>query len=80
MPRSTDSSAATGDSLDEASAVKPGGGAKTVSRCDIQQVCSRGRPASSRPGSVTVSVERPNSPTSAPCTSPPSSRVSSCMP
>ncbi len=25
--------------------MKPGGGSNTVSRCDIQQVCSRGRPA-----------------------------------
>ena len=65
--RSTDSNAATGDCVDDASAVKPGGGAKTVSRCDIQHVCSRGRPLNSRPGSRTVSSERPNSPTSAPC-------------
>ena len=52
--------------------VKPGGGSKTVSRCDIQHVCSAGVPASSRPGSATVSCERPNSPTSAPSTRPPS--------
>ena len=52
--------------------MKPGGGSKTVSRCDIQQVCSAGRPASRRPGSRTVSSERPNSPTSAPSTRPPS--------
>ena len=52
--------------------MKPGGGAKTVSRCDIQQLCSAGRPASSRPCSWTVSLERPNSPTSAPSTRPPS--------
>ena len=32
-----------------ASALNPGGGANTVSRCDIQQVCSLGVPASSRP-------------------------------
>ena len=49
MPRSVDSKAATGDAVDDASAVKPGGGSKTVSRCDIQHVCSAGRPASSRP-------------------------------
>ena len=60
--------------------VKPGGGAKTVSRCDIQQLCSAGRPASSRPCSRTVSLERPNSPTSAPSTRPPSLSASSCMP
>ena len=75
-----DSKAATGDSVDEASAVKPGGGAKTVSRCDIQQLCSAGSPASSRPCSWTVSLERPNSPTSAPSTRPPSLGASSCMP
>ena len=55
-----------------ASAVKPGGGSNTVSRCDIQHDCSAGVPASSRPGSATVSCERPNSPTSAPSTRPPS--------
>ena len=49
MSRSTDSKAATGDAVDDASAVNPGGGANTVSRCDIQQVCSAGVPASSRP-------------------------------
>ncbi len=49
MPRSVDSNAATGEAVEEASAVKPGGGANTVSRWDIQQVCSRGVPASSRP-------------------------------
>ena len=65
-PRSGDSSAATGEAGDEASAVKPGGGSKTVSRWLIQQVCSAGRPASSRPGSRTRSSVRPNSPTSAP--------------
>ena len=32
--------------------MNPGGGANTVSRCDIQQVCSAGVPASSRPGSL----------------------------
>ena len=45
MPRSASSTAATGEALEEASAVKPGGGSKTVSRWDIQQVCSRGMPA-----------------------------------
>ena len=46
-----------------ASAVKPGGAAKTVSRCDIQQrLLAPAVPASSRPGSCTVSCERPNSP------------------
>ena len=79
-PRSVDSNAATGDAVDDASAVNPGGGENTVSRCDIQQVCSGGVPASSRPVSDTVSCERPNSPTSAPSTWPPSSRASSCMP
>ena len=49
MPRSRDSNAATGDAVEEASASNPGGGAKTVSRCDIQHVCSGGVPASSRP-------------------------------
>ena len=80
MPRSVDSNAATGEAVDDASAVNPGGGANTVSRCDIQQLCSRGVPASSRPGSSTSSSERPNSPTSAPSTRPPSSRAISCMP
>ena len=51
-PRSTDSNAATGEAGEDASAVKPGGGSKTVSRWLIQQVCSAGRPASSRPGSL----------------------------
>ncbi len=37
-------------------------------------------PASSRPGSCTVSCERPNSPTSAPSTRPPSSSTIACMP
>ena len=50
MPRSTFSSAATGEPVEEASAVKPGGGAKTVSRCDIQHVCSVGRPAKQAAG------------------------------
>ena len=80
MPRCTDSSAATGEPVEEASAVKPGGGANTVSRCDIQHVWSAGRPANRRPGSRTVSSERPNSPTSAPSTRPPSSVAMSCMP
>ena len=51
MPRSTDSNAATGETVEDASAVNPGGGAKTVSRWDIQQLCWGGVPASSRPGS-----------------------------
>ena len=65
-----------------ASAVKPGGGSKTVSRWDIQQVCSRGQcRASSRPRLATTSArERPNSPTSARSTRPPSACASSCMP
>ena len=79
-PRSTCSTAATGDSVDDASAVKPGGGSNTVSRCDIQQDWSAGVPASSRPGSLTVSCERPNSPTSAPSTRPPATSTSACMP
>ena len=45
--------------------MKPGGGSKTVSRWLIQQVCSSGSPASSRPGSRTCSSVRPNSATSA---------------
>ncbi len=61
-PRSGDSSAATGEAGDEASATKPGGGSKTVSRWLIQQVCSAGRPAIRRPGSRTRSSVRPNSP------------------
>ena len=43
------SNAATGDSVLEASAVKPGGGSKTVSRWLIQHCCSSGRPSSSVP-------------------------------
>ena len=43
MPRSFDSNAATGDAVEDASAAKPGGGANTVSRWDIQQVCCRRR-------------------------------------
>ena len=58
MPRSTDSKAATGEAVEEASAVNPGGGEKTVSRWDIQHVCSGGVCASSRPGAETVSEER----------------------
>ncbi len=80
MSRSRSSTAATGEPVEEASAVKPAGASKTVSRWDIQQVCSLGIPASSTPGSVTVSSERPNSPTSACSTRPPSSWTSSCMP
>ena len=79
-PRSTSSTAATGDSVELASGVKPGGASNTVSRCDIQHCCSAGVPASRRPGSETVSVERPNSPTSAPSTRPPSVSTSACMP
>jgi hypothetical protein len=48
-PRSVSSTAATGDSVELASGVKPGGAAKTVSRCDIQHGWSAGVPASSRP-------------------------------
>ena len=72
--------AATGDSVDEASAVKPDGASKTVSRWLIQQLCSAGTPSRSRPGSATVSCERPNSPTSAPSTVPPSVSTIACMP
>ncbi len=64
----------------DASAVKPGGGVKTVSRWLIQQACSAGSPASSRPGSVTVSVERPYSPVAALSTVAPWSSAMSCMP
>ena len=60
--------------------MNPGGASKTVSRCDIQHDCSAGVPASSRPGSATVSAERPNSPTSAPSTRPPSTSTSACIP
>ena len=80
MPRSRSSTAATGDSVEDASAVNPGGASKTVSRCDIQHDCSAGVPASSRPGSDTVRRERPNSPTSAPSTRPPAVSTSACMP
>ena len=79
-PRSTSSTAATGDSVEEARAVKPSGAAYTVSRCDIQHACESGVPASRRPCSATVSVERPNSPTSAPSTRPPSVSTRACMP
>ena len=60
--------------------MNPGGAANTVSRCDIQHDCSAGVPASSRPGSDTVSRERPNSPTSAPSTRPPAVSTSACIP
>ena len=79
-PRSTSSSAATGDWSEEPRAVKPGGGSYTVSPWLIQQLCSAGSPASSRPGSWTVRVERPYSPTSAARTSPPSVSTIACMP
>ena len=79
-PRATSSTAATGDSVEDASAAKPAGASYTVSRCDIQHACVSGVPASSRPGFDTVSCERPNSPTSAPSTRPPSVRTSACMP
>jgi hypothetical protein len=72
--------AATGDSVDEASASKPGGASKTVSRWLIQQLCSAGTSRSSRPCLVTVRWERPNSPTSAPFTLPPSESTIACMP
>ena len=75
-----DSNAATGDAVDEASAVNPGGGANTVSRWDIQQVCSSGVPASSLPVWLTVSWDRPNSPTSAPSIRPPRASASNCIP
>ena len=77
---SVSSNAATGDSDDDASAVMPGGASYTVSRWLIQHACSAGRPASRRPGSVTVSRERPNSPTSAPSTLPPRFSTMACMP
>ena len=80
MPRSGASSAATGDSVDEASAVNPSGASNTVSRWLIQQLCSAGRPSSRRPGSFTVRVERPNSPTSAPSTRPPRLSTIACIP
>ena len=59
MPRSVSSTAATGEELEEASAVNPGGGSKTVSRWDIQHVCSRGIPFSSTPGVSHVQVGAP---------------------
>src|SRR5215211_4915790 len=70
-PRDVLSNAATGELGDEASAVNPGGGSYTLSRWLIQHVCSCGRPANRRPGSRTVSSERPNSPASASSTRPP---------
>ena len=79
-PRSESSIAATGDSDDDASAVNPGGGSNTVSRWLIQQDCSAGVSARSRPCDATVRWERPNSPTSAPSTLPPSSSTMACMP
>ena len=50
------STAATGEALEEASAVKPGGGSNTVSRWDIQQVCSRGMPSQQHAGLGDVQV------------------------
>ena len=44
------------------------------------ELFSLGVPASSRPVSRTVRCERPNSPTSAPSTRPPSVSTSACMP
>jgi hypothetical protein len=79
-PRSTSSIAATGDSVEDARAAKPSGASNTVSRCDIQQDCSSGVAASKRPCDATVRCERPNSPTSAPSTRPPSSSTIACMP
>ena len=79
-PRSVSSIAATGDSVDDASAAKPGGASNTVSRWLIQHDCSSGVSASSRPCEPTVRCERPNSPTSAPSTRPPSSSTIACMP
>ena len=66
--------------MELASAVKPSGASYTVSRWLIQQAWLSGVPASSRPWSVTVSCERPNSPTSAPSTRPPSVSTSACIP
>jgi hypothetical protein len=60
--------------------VNPGGGSNTVSRWLIQQLCSAGSPASRVPGSATVRVERPNSPTRADSTRPPSSSTIACIP
>ncbi len=68
------------DAVEDASGVNPGGASKTVSRCDIQHDWSAGSPSNSRPCSRTVSCDRPNSPTSAPSTLPPSLSASSCMP
>ena len=45
-----------------------------------EYIGSSGSPASRRPGSRTRSSERPNSPTSAASTTPPSVCASSCMP
>ena len=60
---------------EDASAVNPGGGSKTVSRWLIQQLCSAGRPAEqpSRRHRGARVASAPNSPTSAPSTRPPSS-------
>ena len=80
MRREGSSTAATGDPVEDASAVNPGGGSNTVSRWDIQHVCSLGVPFRSMPPPVTRSSERPNSPTSASSTRPPSSWTSSCIP
>ena len=45
----------------------PGGGSKTVSRCDIQQVCSRGHPRQQRSGLATRAARSGRTrPTSAP--------------
>ncbi len=61
-PRSTYSSAATGEAVDEASATKPGGGSNTVSRCDIQQVCSAGRPGEQPAGLAHLQLGAPELP------------------
>jgi len=55
-------------------------GAVTVSRWLIQHDCSSGVSARSRPCEATVRCERPNSPTSAPSTRPPSSNTIACIP
>ena len=48
-PRSVSSIAATGDSVEDASAAKPGGASKTVSRWLIQHDCSSGMSAQQPP-------------------------------
>ena len=72
--------AATGDAVEEASAVVPAGGSKTVSRWLIQQICSRGISPNSRLPSSSRTGVLPYSPIPVLPTVPPSAAAIACMP